>query len=329
MNKRTFLFSCAAFAAAMSLTGTTRSLLALAASPGTGSDDDRILRLTRTAALKLNFITAKDMANIVRRKKGRHLILSLQSRQEYLAGHIPGALLFAPEDLANVQKLTDFINKLPQNKSIVLTCPNGHLSGAVMLFLRQLGFDATALAFGMDGWNRAYAGTGAYPGDIGGAVSREAALMTPSEEPLEPGFSGLDDQALIVHGSHGNFLRELPQLTARERPDNTIMFCLRRPEDYAAGHIPGAINIPSEAFYAGDEIILQIPRDKRVMLICYVGHYSCGAALLLNQLGYDAYSLEWGMAGWNNKYIGPIADILAHNSARAVEQGQGGEFMES
>lgn len=329
MNKRTFLLSCAAFAAALSLTGTKRSLLALAASASAGSNTDRILRLTRTASLKLNFINAKDVANITQRRRGRHLILSLQSREEYLAGHIPGALLFAPENLTEPDKLAAFIDKLPKDKSIVLTCPNGHLSGALMLFLRQQGFDATTLAFGMDGWNRAYAGPGAYPGDINGAISHEAALMPQGYEPPEPVFSDLDDRALIVHSSPRELLREYPQNTLLERAGDIILFCLRRPEDYAAGHIPGSINIPGEAFYTGDNIILQIPRDKKVILSCYVGHYSSGAALLLSQLGYDACSLEWGMAGWNNNHIGPVADILAQNASRAVEQGLGGEFMDS
>lgn len=327
MEKRTFLLSCAAFAASLSLDGAWRTLRAVAGQPS-DSDARRILRLTRNYAEKFPLLSTKEVSTIVRQGKDRHLLISLQSREEYENGHVPGAMLFPPEDLASPDKLTDFAHKLPKNKRIILICPNGHISCAVMLFLRQLKLNAGAMAFGMDGWNRAYAGSGAYPGDIGGEISLSHTRMRPEPDLAPPVYSELDDHSLLVQKSHGRFLSEVEPAAIREGCEG-LLFCLRRPEDYAGGHIPGSINIPSEAFLGGDKIITQIPREQKITLSCYVGHYSCGAALLLTQLGYDARSVEWGMAGWNNKHIGPILQSLNNDAALPVESGPGVLYMSS
>lgn len=327
MNKRSFIISCcgaAAFAALMG-NGAVRAL----AGQLSGSDQERILRLTRNAGIRVNLLSVKDVQNIVRLKKDRHLLISLQSREEYLAGHVPGAFSFLPENLSDPERLSALIAKLPKNKTIVLICSNGHLSSAVMLFLLQLGFDAAAMAFGMDGWNRAFAGSGAYKGDIGGDIELALRRLPMDSPAAAPEYSGLGDNDLVVAKTGGKFVNKLEPAWAREKHPDTMLFCLRRPEDYAAGHIPGAINLPSEAFYGGDRIILRIPRDKKLVLSCYVGHYSSGAALLLTQLGYEVYSLAWGMAGWNNKHIGPIIQTLEQDPALPVEKGPGHSFMES
>lgn len=327
MDKRTFLFSLGGLAAALALGGggVSRALAAQLS----GSNQERILRITRSNAMRLQLLSVKDVESAVRLKKGRNFLLSLQSRAEYQAGHVPGSVLFPQEELADRDKLAAMLGKLPKDKSIVLICPNGHLSSAIMLFLRQLGFDATAMAFGMDGWNRAYAGSGAYPGDIGGPISHEPFRLQSAGTAAPPEFSSLDDEALVVSASHGKYLAEIPPLAARDTLEDYTVICLRRPEDYAAGHIPGSVNIPSEAFYGGDRIILQIPRGKKVLLSCYVGHYSSGAALLLAQLGYESYSLAWGMAGWNKDFIGPLLQTLSQSANLPVEKGGGAELLSS
>lgn len=327
MEKRTFLLSCAAFAATLSMDGAWRTLRA-AAGQSSESDSRRILRLTRNYAAKFPLINAKELQTIIQQGKGRHLFISLQSRNEYTAGHVPGSMLFPPEDLASPERLDAFVNKLPKDKPIVLICPNGHLSCAVMLFLLQLRLDATTLAMGMDGWNRAYAGSGAYGGDINGEISTSPTKLPPAANLDAPTYSDLEDQALLIKKSRGRFLEEVPPIAVRDRHGG-LLLCLRRPEEYAAGHIPGAVNIPGEAFLGGDKIITQIPRDQAILLSCYVGHYSSAAALLLTQLGYAASSVGWGMAGWNNRYIGPILQVLTNSAGFPVESGPGVIYMDS
>ena len=74
---------------------------------------------------------------------------------------------------------------------------------------------------------------------------------------------------------------------------------LQRPADYTNGHVPGAINIPVNDL-AKVETLRQLPRDKKIVLVCYVGHWAGSAALFLNQLGYEAYDMRFGTLGWND-----------------------------
>ena len=87
-------------------------------------------------------------------------------------------------------------------------------------------------------------------------------------------------------------------------PDRWFIVDIRKSTDYAKGHIPGAINI-----FFGDlhNNIEKLPKDKEVLLVCYVGHTASQIMALLRILGYLAKALKFGMpipkrgvpvAGW-------------------------------
>lgn len=86
---------------------------------------------------------------------------------------------------------------------------------------------------------------------------------------------------------------------------------IRTADDYAAGHIEGAIrcdlaNILTEAANAG---------TKGILVVCKTGQTATHAVTLLRLSGYKtAKALKWGMSGWNAQFdvwtanIGSIAD---------------------
>jgi len=84
---------------------------------------------------------------------------------------------------------------------------------------------------------------------------------------------------------------------------------IRRPEDYQAGHIDGAINIFWLDLFKPESLKI-LPKDKKIVLICYVGHTASQAMTLLRMLGFDVVVLKFGMgispsaevpiAGWTN-----------------------------
>lgn len=79
-----------------------------------------------------------------------------------------------------------------------------------------------------------------------------------------------------------------------------FILSIRSPEHYARGHVKGAINIP----YAGiakEESLKKLPGDKKIVVICYTGHTASQATMLLNLLGYEAYTMKFGMSGWTDK----------------------------
>jgi rhodanese-related sulfurtransferase len=80
--------------------------------------------------------------------------------------------------------------------------------------------------------------------------------------------------------------------------DPTII-SLRSAEDYAKGHIPGAVNVSVKALFTLDNLAT-IPPDRDVVVVCYTGQTAGQATAALNMLGYEAYGLLYGMSSWTS-----------------------------
>jgi rhodanese-related sulfurtransferase len=81
-------------------------------------------------------------------------------------------------------------------------------------------------------------------------------------------------------------------------PENDpYVISLRSAEDYAKGHVPGAVNMSVKTLFTSENLAT-IPPDKDVVVICYTGQTAAQATAGLNMLGYDAHSLLFGMSSW-------------------------------
>jgi len=65
-----------------------------------------------------------------------------------------------------------------------------------------------------------------------------------------------------------------------------ILVDVREKEEYASGHIPGAVNVPLSQISA-----ISLPRDNPLFLYCLSGSRSKRAEGLLKRMGYDATSI--------------------------------------
>jgi rhodanese-related sulfurtransferase len=72
---------------------------------------------------------------------------------------------------------------------------------------------------------------------------------------------------------------------------------IRSAADFAKGHIQGAVNVPF-ALVAKPENLMLYPTDKPILVICYTGHTASVATGILNTLGYDTWTLRFGMMSW-------------------------------
>ena len=79
--------------------------------------------------------------------------------------------------------------------------------------------------------------------------------------------------------------------------NDPLVLDIRKPEDYALGHIPGAVNIDAGALFT-PETLAALPTDRQIVVYCYTGQRSGQVVSVLNMLGYDAYSLKFGMPAW-------------------------------
>jgi len=91
-------------------------------------------------------------------------------------------------------------------------------------------------------------------------------------------------------------VREIHIDALESRPPDAVILDIREPEEYAHGHVPGAISLPQAdlASRLGD-----IPRDRPVIALCERGMRSLRAAQFLIQMGIDqVVSVTGGTAAW-------------------------------
>ena len=77
-----------------------------------------------------------------------------------------------------------------------------------------------------------------------------------------------------------------------------IILDVRREDEFAEGHIPGAINVPNEMI--GSEEIVALPDKEQIIYVyCRSGNRSKQAAAKLVQLGYTNIIEFGGILDWN------------------------------
>lgn len=81
-----------------------------------------------------------------------------------------------------------------------------------------------------------------------------------------------------------------------DKVETEMIIDVRSPEEYAAGHADGAINIPYEHIVKGVLVAKGVNKDTPLVLYCRSGRRSALAADALKRAGYkrvtDAGSLE-------------------------------------
>ena len=90
-----------------------------------------------------NYITPKDFYEQYYNKKN-YFLVDLRDRKSYEKGHIKGAKNIFWLNALDPENLKRF----PKNKKIFLICYVGHTSSQVMVLLKLLGYDVTAIKYG-------------------------------------------------------------------------------------------------------------------------------------------------------------------------------------
>jgi rhodanese-related sulfurtransferase len=235
-------------------------------------------------------------------------IVSVRSPEDYAKGHIPGAINIPWKEIAKPESLA----KLPSDRQIVTYCYTGHTGQVAATVLGLLGYNVTNLKYGMMGWttNDEVLGTTRFGPNTD---QRDYPVETTAHEATEtygyPTLStGAQDAREIVRIAADTWLNSgsAPTISADALFDNLndgdasndpVIVSVRSPDDYAKGHISGAINIPLSQI-ANPENLAKLPPDKQIVVYCYTGHTGQVADTVLSVLGYKVANLKYGMMGW-------------------------------
>ena len=245
------------------------------------------------------FVTGAPAADDLAAFLSEHYIIDIRSATDYAAGYIEGAINVPFADI-----LTEAANA---DKKMLIVCYTGQTACYATSLLRLYGYhDAQALKWGMSGWNDATAGS--WNGNVGNIADGHANWTydaAPTNQTYEAAefTSALEDgeailkervEAVVADGFKGK-----TPLDVLDAPGSFFINNYFSETHYAAfGHIDGAVRI--NPLLIGDDSALGLDPLKDVITYCYTGQTSAVITAFLCVLGYEAYSLKFGMNGlWN------------------------------
>ena len=89
---------------------------------------------------------------------------------------------------------------------------------------------------------------------------------------------------------------QIPAISAAGVTGESYLLDVREPDEWAAGHAPGAVHLPMMQVPAR---ITEIPREGEVVVVCRVGGRSGQVVAYLQQNGFDnVVNLDGGMMSW-------------------------------
>jgi rhodanese-related sulfurtransferase len=88
----------------------------------------------------------------------------------------------------------------------------------------------------------------------------------------------------------------IPTVDAAQVSDDTYVLDVREPDEWVAGHPPGAHHLPMMQIPAR---AAEVPDDRDVVVVCRVGARSAQVVAYLRQRGYEnVYNLDGGLFAW-------------------------------
>ncbi|REE82180.1 rhodanese-related sulfurtransferase [Lutibacter oceani] len=230
----------------------------------------------------------------------KYTILDIRSSDAFKAGHIEGA--------KNITFANILTEAAAASKPILMVCYTGQTACYATALMRMYGYSHTqALKWGMSGWNATTAGP--WNGKIGANEADGHANWTYGGAPTnnvftDPVISTLSTDGSIIFKSRVEAAVAAGFKTATgtdvlSNPTNYFINNYFSEADYSAfGHINGANRILPLTL--ADNSYKGIDPNAKVVTYCYTGQTSAIVTACLNVLGYDAYSLTFGMNGMFN-----------------------------
>lgn len=243
-----------------------------------------------------NFMIAPDQAlQLMSDNPGAIFWVDLRSAEDYAKGHIAGAVNIpygtVGQNLASI----------PMNQQVIFQCTSGQTSAQVTALARLAGFNALSMKGGMKfGW-----------APLGLAEDTLETTANPLPEAAAP---ELDEAQQIVWDAVANYFQpdqnyiiapaDLLAL-AEENPDAIQLVDIRSAEDFAKGHIAGAINIP---FKTVGQNYAQLADNKPVYVNCVTGQTAGITIAMLRVAGYNAISVNRGFTGWTEAELPTVTE---------------------
>ena len=216
-------------------------------------------------------------------------IIDARSAEDYAAGHIKGAVNLPFASTATGEN----VQYIPDDVPVYVYCYTGQTASQLTSVLNVAGKPVTNIRGGFLRGITKVDGHEAY-------LDTVAVDMPTTEYTMDP-----DLQAAVVSyfetvasyngtdTANQNIAPDKVKEIVDSESDEYFILSVRQAEDYAKGHVPGAVNIP---FGVGmQDSFADLPKDKKIIVYCYTGHTASQTVGILRLLGYEAYNMSFGM----------------------------------
>jgi rhodanese-related sulfurtransferase len=93
----------------------------------------------------------------------------------------------------------------------------------------------------------------------------------------------------LLRGEHPQV--DVEAVIAASADDQPYLLDVRTPQEFASGHIPGAVNIPVDDLRSR---LGELPHDQKIAVYCQVGQRGYLATRILRQKGFSASNIGGG-----------------------------------
>ncbi|WP_228976144.1 rhodanese-like domain-containing protein [Streptomyces sp. DH12] len=101
----------------------------------------------------------------------------------------------------------------------------------------------------------------------------------------------------------------LPTVDVSSVPGDALILDVREADEWAAGHVDGALHVPMSDFVARfGEVTEAVADGRRAYVMCRVGGRSAQVTQYLVQQGIDAVNVDGGMLAWEGAGRPMVAD---------------------
>jgi rhodanese-related sulfurtransferase len=294
-----------------------------------------------------NFINTKAFPPIVqahevfKNKDNNWLLIDIRGKDAYEAGHVNGAYNVPKEDiydfLTNTQKAAIY-------DKVVIICYTGQIASYVTGVLRYAGFDNIyTMFFGMAAWNSQFSdplikGYGHRYEDMIERIAsvekpkakeehggHDAQEITESEDAIKdfkvieaklpqigksnPAISIIRRARILLKQPRTNFLMKADEFFEdyKEQTDIYYPIFYLNQKKFEEGYVKGSHLYESRKDLSLGHKLIDIPKEKEVLIYCKTGHTSGNAAAYLNMMGYKTRNL---MFGYNSYRYDELSNIV-------------------
>ncbi len=242
--------------------------------------DTAVASLKLLASVPDKYWTIGTVAAFKEAKTAGALIIDVRDQSEYAAGHIPGAVNIPYRTLASN------LDKIPADRTVVVYCASNYRAGIATAALQMLGYaNVRDFTVTFKGWQTAKE-----------AISTEPVAATSAGPSRTDGALVAAVDAWLKAVPNNNYgIGTVAALKDAQTAGLTVVD-VREPTEYAAGHIPGALNVPIRDL--GKDTV-KLPKDKQIAVYCSTNHRAGMSLVALRMMGYaDVRGFTLSYAGW-------------------------------